>query len=173
MTRLSTCRISRAVGKTRAIPDVPPSEFKKSPIIEKCAPASRPTHYRNVSCGDESDVESSDGSEGDEIEFVTELRGSVASQWTGRKLRMADGSQAFIIDADECAWKSGSKEAFIRLLEGVEECLGCATVFVTAKRNQEHLALMMKTFMYLGFRVVAPTEAPVDVASVVCLAIDL
>jgi len=120
-------------------------------------------------------VEEEEGiDEGQEISFSTEVAQGIRRQWSGKVVQQPMG-KAFVIDVDASDWHSGSKEAFIRVLECAEECLGCAFVYVTAARDQTDLPLLMKTFMYLGFQAVAPKAAPrcVDMATKVCMAIEL
>jgi hypothetical protein len=114
------------------------------------------------------------GDEGEIVEFSTDLGAGIQRQWRGRLLQQANG-KAFVIDVDQCDWQNGSKEAFIRLLEAVDECLGCSTVYLTASRQQQDLPLLMKTFMYLGFQPVAPNAMPnsVECATHVCMAVQL
>jgi hypothetical protein len=112
--------------------------------------------------------------DGEIIEFTTELGLGIQRQWRGRLLQQMNG-KAFVIDVDECGWQNGSKEAFIRLLECVDECLGCTIVYLTANRQQKDLPLLMKTFMYLGFQPVSPNAMPksVDCSTHVCMAVEL
>jgi len=50
----------------------------------------------------------------------------------------------------------GSKESFVSLLEYAEEKLGCSKVIVCFKKNREDRETLIRTFMFLGFVLVAP-----------------
>lgn len=58
----------------------------------------------------------------------------------------------------------GSKEAFVSLLEYAEETLCCANVVVCFKKDRSDRALLIRTFMFLGFQPVPPGHnlAPVN-----------
>jgi ornithine decarboxylase antizyme 1 len=50
----------------------------------------------------------------------------------------------------------GSKESFVTLLEYAEEVLSCSQVIVCFKKNRVDRASLIRTFMFLGFGLVAP-----------------
>jgi hypothetical protein len=50
----------------------------------------------------------------------------------------------------------GSKESFISVLEHAEEVLGCSKVIVCFKKTRDDRASLIRTFMFLGFVLVAP-----------------
>jgi hypothetical protein len=114
-----------------------------------------------------------DGS--DTIEFSTELVPGLSRQWYGRVVVSSPTEKALVVDLDKSDMHNGSKEAFIRLLECAEECLGCARVFVIARRDRNDQATLMRTFMYLGFKPMPPSSMPVDVypCKYLCLATQL
>jgi hypothetical protein len=142
----------------------------------------------NESSSDDSEQESG-GEERDEtvaqenvqleaVQFTTELAPGLNRQWFGQIVRMnkRDGaSKALVVDLDKSDMHNGSKEAFIRLLECADECLGCARVYVTARRDRGDQTTLMRTFMYLGFKPVPPQTMPagVDTKMCVCLATEL
>lgn len=59
----------------------------------------------------------------------------------------------------------GSKESFVTLLEYAEEVLKCSHVIVCFKKARTDRASLVRTFMFLGFGVVAPGNPLVPVAS--------
>jgi len=50
----------------------------------------------------------------------------------------------------------GSKESFVSVLEHAEEELGCSKVIVCFKKNRDDRESLIRTFMFLGFVLVAP-----------------
>lgn len=50
----------------------------------------------------------------------------------------------------------GSKESFVTLLEYAEEALKCSHVIVCFKNGRSDRASLIRTFMFLGFAIVAP-----------------
>jgi hypothetical protein len=50
----------------------------------------------------------------------------------------------------------GSKESFVSVLEHAEEVLGCSKVIVCFKKNRDDRESLIRTFMFLGFVLVAP-----------------
>jgi len=65
---------------------------------------------------------------------------------TGRRLYLSLGG----------ALPEGSKEAFVSLLEYAEEVLECTHVLVCFKKDRSDRALLIRTFMYLGFMAIPP-----------------
>ncbi|MPC29624.1 Ornithine decarboxylase antizyme 1 [Portunus trituberculatus] len=50
----------------------------------------------------------------------------------------------------------GSKEAFVSLLEYAEEVLGCSHVLVCFRKDRSDRAMLLRTFMFLGFEALPP-----------------
>jgi len=50
----------------------------------------------------------------------------------------------------------GSKEAFVALLEYAEEVLGCSHVIVCFRKDRSDRAMLIRTFMFLGFVALPP-----------------
>lgn len=50
----------------------------------------------------------------------------------------------------------GSKESFVTVLEYAEEVLHCSQVIVCFRKNRSDRASLIRTFMFLGFGLVAP-----------------
>jgi len=50
----------------------------------------------------------------------------------------------------------GSKESFIAVLEHAEEVLGCSKVIVCFNKKRDDRECLIRTFMFLGFVLVAP-----------------
>lgn len=59
----------------------------------------------------------------------------------------------------------GSKESFVSLLEYAEEVLHCSNVIVCFKKNRSDRASLIRTFMFLGFALVAPGSHRLAVSS--------
>ncbi|RZC35249.1 ornithine decarboxylase antizyme az, partial [Asbolus verrucosus] len=52
----------------------------------------------------------------------------------------------------------GSREAFVALLEAAEEQLKCQHVVVVFANDRLDKAMLVRTFMFLGFAVLSPTS---------------
>ncbi|XP_044265064.1 LOW QUALITY PROTEIN: ornithine decarboxylase antizyme 1 [Tribolium madens] len=52
----------------------------------------------------------------------------------------------------------GSREAFVALLEAAEEQLKCQHVVVVFESDRPDRAMLVRTFMFLGFAVLSPTS---------------
>ncbi|EFA06676.2 Ornithine decarboxylase antizyme 1-like Protein [Tribolium castaneum] len=52
----------------------------------------------------------------------------------------------------------GSREAFVALLEAAEEQLKCQHVVVVFESERPDRAMLVRTFMFLGFAVLSPTS---------------
>lgn len=52
----------------------------------------------------------------------------------------------------------GSREAFVALLEAAEEQLKCQHVVVVFESGRADRAMLVRTFMFLGFAVLSPTS---------------
>jgi len=50
----------------------------------------------------------------------------------------------------------GSKESFVSLLEYAEDALGCSKVIVCFRKDRDNRESLIRTFMFLGFVLVAP-----------------
>jgi len=108
------------------------------------------------------------------IEVSTEVAPGLSRQWFGHVVKSGVG-KALVVDLDKSDMHNGSKEAFIRLLECADECLHCSHVYVTARRDRTDHTMLMRTFMYLGFKPVPPQSMPqhVDHKNYICLATEL
>ncbi|XP_065285701.1 ornithine decarboxylase antizyme 1 [Dermacentor albipictus] len=60
------------------------------------------------------------------------------------------------VQLPSCVLPDGSREAFVTLLEFAEEQLGCTHVLVLFNKDRPDRAGIMRTFMFLGFSVLAP-----------------
>nr|CAD7257665.1 unnamed protein product [Timema shepardi] len=60
------------------------------------------------------------------------------------------------IQVPGCILPEGSKEGFVSLLEYAEEVLKCSHIIVFFKKDCNDRALLIRTFMYLGFSTLPP-----------------
>lgn len=64
--------------------------------------------------------------------------------------------QKLFVEVPNGILPDGSKESFVTLLEYAEDHLKCSHVIVCFKRSRSDRACLVRTFMFLGFAVVAP-----------------
>jgi len=60
------------------------------------------------------------------------------------------------VQVPSCILPGGSKEGFVGLLEYAEEVLHCSHVVVCMKKDRADRALLVRTFMFLGFSPMPP-----------------
>jgi len=60
------------------------------------------------------------------------------------------------IQLPSCLLPEGSKEGFVSLLEYAEEVLKCSHIILCFKKDRTDRALLVRTFMFLGFAPLAP-----------------
>jgi len=94
------------------------------------------------------------------VKFSVNVATGVNRQWHALVLD-TDVGKSLLLDLDKCDWQNNSKEAFIRVMECADECLACARVLAKARRPESRQAQqqLIKTFMFLGFRVMTPQAA--------------
>lgn len=73
--------------------------------------------------------------------------------------------QRLYMQVPTCLLPEGSKEGFVSVLEYAEEVLKCTHIIVCLKKDRADRALLVRTFMFLGFQVLAPNH-PMVPASV-------
>jgi ornithine decarboxylase antizyme 1 len=88
-----------------------------------------------------------------QVAFVAELVRGVDVGWSGRLL---DRGRTLLLRVPVGALPDGSKELFVRVLEYAEEALGCERVLVRFSKACPDRALVIRTFMYFGFSLLAP-----------------
>jgi len=105
------------------------------------------------------EVSTDDEDDDDDLHFKINIGIGVNRQWHASYIDEKTANKGLLIDLDKCDWKNGSKEAFIRVMECADEVLNCARVYLRATRPSDaaEQQKMLKTFMFLGFRVVPPS----------------
>lgn len=63
------------------------------------------------------------------------------------------------IRVPNCLLPEGSKEGFVSLLEYAEETLRCTNIVVCLRKDRVDRAVLVRTFMFLGFNVLPPNHA--------------
>lgn len=94
------------------------------------------------------------------VSFVAEVVKGVDVSWSGYLL---DAGQTLVLNVQDGALPDGSKEIFVRILEYAEEVLGCKRVLVCFDKDSKDRALIIRTFMYFGFSLLAPDSIPYPV----------
>lgn len=62
------------------------------------------------------------------------------------------------IRVPSCLLPEGSKEGFVSLLEYAEETLQCNNIVVCLRKDRADRAMLVRTFMFLGFNVLPPNH---------------
>ncbi|XP_065353474.1 ornithine decarboxylase antizyme 1, partial [Cloeon dipterum] len=60
------------------------------------------------------------------------------------------------LQVPSCLLPEGSKEGFVSILEYAEDALQCSSVILCLKKDRSDRALLLRTFMFLGFQVLPP-----------------
>ncbi|XP_014230882.1 ornithine decarboxylase antizyme 1, partial [Trichogramma pretiosum] len=60
------------------------------------------------------------------------------------------------IRVPSCLLPEGSKEGFVSLLEYAEETLHCTNIVLCLRKDRSDRAMLVRTFMFLGFSVLPP-----------------
>ncbi|XP_057328044.1 LOW QUALITY PROTEIN: ornithine decarboxylase antizyme 1 [Microplitis mediator] len=63
------------------------------------------------------------------------------------------------IRVPSCLLPEGSKEGFVSLLEYAEETLNCKNVVICLRKDRTDRAMLVRTFMFLGFTVLPPNHS--------------
>ncbi|XP_043288631.1 ornithine decarboxylase antizyme 1, partial [Venturia canescens] len=63
------------------------------------------------------------------------------------------------IRVPSCLLPEGSKEGFVSLLEYAEETLQCNNIVVCLRKDRTDRAMLVRTFMFLGFSILPPNHA--------------
>lgn len=69
------------------------------------------------------------------------------------------------IRVPNCLLPEGSKEGFVSLLEYAEETLHCTNIVVCLRKDRTDRAMLVRTFMFLGFSVLPPNHSLVPPGS--------
>ncbi|XP_046402871.1 ornithine decarboxylase antizyme 1, partial [Ischnura elegans] len=92
-----------------------------------------------------------DGDQSLRLTFVLHLTESTQVCWEAVLWQ-----QRLYLQVPSCLLPEGSKEGFVSLLEYAEEVLKCEHVIVCFKKDRSDRALLVRTFMFLGFQTLAP-----------------
>ncbi|XP_059469458.1 ornithine decarboxylase antizyme 1, partial [Neocloeon triangulifer] len=60
------------------------------------------------------------------------------------------------LQVPSCLLPEGSKEGFVSILEYAEDVLQCKSIILCLKKDRTDRALLVRTFMFLGFQVLPP-----------------
>ncbi|KAK2589006.1 hypothetical protein KPH14_001853 [Odynerus spinipes] len=88
------------------------------------------------------------------LTFTLHLTESTSVEWETVVWR-----RCLYIRVPSCLLPEGSKEGFVSLLEYAEETLHCTNIIVCLRKDRSDRAMLVRTFMFLGFTVLPPTHA--------------
>ncbi|KAF7413490.1 hypothetical protein HZH68_001979 [Vespula germanica] len=94
------------------------------------------------------------------LTFTLHLTESTSVEWETVVWR-----RCLYIRVPSCLLPEGSKEGFVSLLEYAEETLHCTNIIVCLRKDKSDRAMLVRTFMFLGFTVLPPTHALVPPGS--------
>ncbi|CAL1686072.1 unnamed protein product [Lasius platythorax] len=94
------------------------------------------------------------------LTFTLHLTESTSVEWETVAWR-----RCLYIRVPSCLLPEGSKEGFVSLLEYAEETLRCTNIIVCLRKDRSDRAMLVRTFMFLGFTVLPPTHALVPPGS--------
>lgn len=94
------------------------------------------------------------------LTFVVYLTESTSVKWETVVWR-----GCLYIRVPSCLLPEGSKEGFVSLLEYAEETLHCSNIVVCLSKDHSDRAMLVRTFMFLSFTVLAPTHSLVPPGS--------
>ena len=95
-----------------------------------------------------------DGNENEEVEikdynFIFKEGNHLVTQWSGSVVQ-----DTLYIEFLDGKLQVGGRECFVNLLDYAEETLEVATVIICLPRHQVNESVVLRVFMYLGFKVV-------------------
>ncbi|XP_043472501.1 ornithine decarboxylase antizyme 1, partial [Leptopilina heterotoma] len=94
------------------------------------------------------------------LTFALQLTESTSVEWETLIWR-----KCLYIRVPSCLLPEGSKEGFVSLLEYAEETLHCTSIVVCLRKDRSDRAMLVRTFMFLGFSVLPPNHALVPPGS--------
>jgi len=83
--------------------------------------------------------------------FMIKLTDSIQVSW---ETVYKNGS--LFVEVPDGILPDGSKESFVTLLEYAEDVLKCKEVIVCFRKSRVDRAILIRTFMFLGFTMIAP-----------------
>ncbi|XP_047103719.1 ornithine decarboxylase antizyme 2 [Schistocerca piceifrons] len=148
-------------------PDAPHAACSVSPISTEGSgvgkqnelSVSRPCEFRDI-CPEKELLEAAEHHESLRLTFVLLLTENTQVSW-----ETVLWKQRLYIQVPGCILPEGSKEGFVSLLEYAEEVLKCTQVIVCFKKERSDRALLIRTFMFLGFSTLAPGHPLIPNAS--------
>ncbi|XP_043524685.1 ornithine decarboxylase antizyme 1 [Frieseomelitta varia] len=94
------------------------------------------------------------------LTFTLHLTESTSVEWETVVWR-----RCLYIRVPSCLLPEGSKEGFVSLLEYAEETLRCKNIIICLRKDRTDRAMLVRTFMFLGFSVLPPTHSLVPPGS--------
>ncbi|XP_060823494.1 LOW QUALITY PROTEIN: ornithine decarboxylase antizyme 1 [Bombus pascuorum] len=94
------------------------------------------------------------------LTFTLHLTESTSVEWETVVWR-----HCLYIRVPSCLLPEGSKEGFVSLLEYAEETLQCTNIIICLRKDRADRAMLVRTFMFLGFTVLPPTHSLVPPGS--------
>ncbi|XP_043597836.1 ornithine decarboxylase antizyme 1 [Bombus pyrosoma] len=116
-------------------------------------------HYC-ITLGEDELLKAVRNSESLRLTFTLHLTESTSVEWETVVWR-----HCLYIRVPSCLLPEGSKEGFVSLLEYAEETLRCTNIIICLRKDRADRAMLVRTFMFLGFTVLPPTHSLVPPGS--------
>ncbi|KAH0553581.1 hypothetical protein KQX54_002466 [Cotesia glomerata] len=128
------------------------SSFKS--MEESLEENNRQQQYYSITLGEDELLKAVKTNESVRLVFTLHLTETTSVEWETIIWR-----GTLYIRVPSCLLPEGSKEGFVSLLEYAEETLHCSNVVICLRKDRTDRAMLVRTFMFLGFTVLPPNHS--------------